>query len=252
MHLALCDDDGQSLAALIALVQQYKEQHCLYLSYEAFSSPAALLERMQKSHFDLLILDVVMPQKTGIDLAVEIRGWNHEIPIIFLTSAPEFAVASYRVQAQDYLLKPVDKTIFFVSLDRQIQRLQQQERRILIHTTRGMLQIPISSIVYLESTNRKLAVVQVDGTVTETTQTMSDMEQVLLQHPQFNRPHRSYLVNLHYVKSVEKDGLCTVSNAFIPVARGNMAKLRNQYMNTLLLDEQDEGGCGYAMDRQNT
>lgn len=240
MHLALCDDDAQALTTLVKLVEEYRAQHCPGLSYHTFSNPLLLSEQMEKTHFDLLILDVVMPQQSGIELAADIRSWNSHIPIIFLTTAPEFAVTSYRVQAQDYLLKPVKQRDFFASLHRQIQHLIQQERRILLHTVRGMLQIPISSIIYIEAVSRKLVFVMTDGTTAETTDTIHDMEHILMQYPQFTRPHRSYLVNLHHVKGLEKEGLYTTNGAFIPISRGNMGKLKRQYINTLLLDEQGE------------
>lgn len=236
MHIALCDDDKQDLNRLINLVEEYKSNHYPNLTYEVFLNPLELADKIKKAYFDLLILDIVMPNQTGIELATEIRSWNRQIPIIFLTSSPEFAIKSYKVQVQDYLLKPVKESDFFVSIDRQIQKLIQDESRVLFHTVDGMLQIPVASINYIEATNRKVYVIQLNDDVIEITDTIYDLEVRFAKYNYFSRPHRSYLVNLFHIKKIDKDGLHTSNGNCIPIARANMNKLKSQYMQTLLLN----------------
>ena len=60
-----------------------------------------------EEHYDIYLLDVVMPGLNGIELAKEIRSSDKAADIIFLTSSPEFAVESYTVKASNYLVKPV-------------------------------------------------------------------------------------------------------------------------------------------------
>lgn len=234
MHIALCDDDQQDLNRLRSLVEEYKTNHFPTLTYEVFLNPLELADKIKKAYFDLLILDIVMPNQTGIELATEIRGWNRQIPIIFITSSPEFAIKSYTIQAQDYLLKPVKESDFFISVDRQIQKLIQNESRVLFHTSNGMLQLSVSSINYIEATNRKVYVVQLNNDVTEITDTIYDLEVRFAKYSYFSRPHRSYLVNLFHIKKLDKDGLHTSNGNCIPIARANMNKLKTQYMQTLL------------------
>ena len=83
---------------------------------------------MQKENYDVLLLDIIMPGLNGIGAAREIRENDRSIPIIFLTSSPEFAVESYRVRAFDYLLKPVNGEELFRSLDN-IYALKQSKKR---------------------------------------------------------------------------------------------------------------------------
>lgn len=234
MHFAVCDDDKYSLDAMADFLDQYRAQHCPAVTYELFSDPLALLTQLAYRHFDLLLLDILMPQKGGLELAHEIRNQNKQIPIIFLTSAPEFAVASYRVQAQDYLLKPVERSLFFASLDRQIAYLAQQQDTILVQTMHAILHIPVNDIVYIETVNRKLQLAQADGTTIETAATLHEIEQALAPYPQFVRPHRSYVVNLDYVVQLEKTRLHTTIGTVIPIARGNTDSLKQQYLDCML------------------
>ncbi len=236
MHLALCDDEQPTLDVLVQLVEAYHTEHCPSLTYQAFTDPTVLSECLAQSHFDLLIVDIMMPKKTGLDVATELRAYNEQMPIIFLTSSPEFALASYRVHAQDYLLKPVAQADFFASLDRQLQLLAQQESRLLLQTAQGVFQLPIASIVYIEALNHKMRFVQTDGSTIETADTISSIEERLAQYSYFTRPHRSYLVNLRHTKELTKHGLYTNTGVCIPVARGNFNKLKEQYMNNLLFN----------------
>ncbi|MFI3236443.1 MAG: LytTR family DNA-binding domain-containing protein [Lachnospiraceae bacterium] len=236
MYIAICDDNQQDLCNIINLLEEYKLQHLSSLIYETFNKPESLLERMKSKHFDLLILDIVMPTQSGLDLAKHIRTWDSNIPIMFLTSSEEFAIESYRIQVQDYLLKPIDKSDFFASLTHQKQQLLQRDSRIFVNTSKGIIQLFISTIVYIEIRNRKLLFFQTDGNIIEANGSIQEIEQALSVYPQFAKPHRSYLVNFYHVKSIDNTWIFTITGTYIPIARGNFMKLKNQYMNVLLSD----------------
>lgn len=236
MHIALCDDDQETLSHLLELVLEYRAAHCPSLSVQAFSSPIALSEQLAQGRFDLLILDVVMPEKSGLVLAQEVRAHSSELPIIFLTSSPEFAVESYRVKAQDYLLKPVDRAMLFATLDEQIRRIAAQECTLVLQTATGIFQVPISRIVYIEAVNHRIYLVRADGSTIKATDTITNIWQNLADYSYFVRPHRSYLVNLRHVTAFENSELRTTTGAMIPVARNQFNHIKLQYLNNLLFE----------------
>lgn len=240
MHLGLCDDQGAELRNLIELVESYGEQRHRKLTFEAFQDPSLLLNRVALGQFDLLISDVVMPAMTGLSLAEAVRKLDSNLPIIFLTSSADFAVASYRVQVQDYLLKPIKQEEFFSSLDRQIQKLIQADKKISLRTKVGVVRIPVSHIVCAEAVGRRILVNQIDGAVIEVLNTLYELEEMLAEQSYFYRPHRSYLVNLRCIQRLDRDGLYTTIGKSIPVSRNNMAKLREDYMAYMLSDLMDE------------
>ena len=106
---------GQSFPALLSFLEEYRLTRDGSLTYDIFTNATDLLETIPVHHFDLLLLDILMPGITGMDAAREIRQTNSTIPIIFLTSSSEYAVESYRVNAADYLLKPLDADKLFSS-----------------------------------------------------------------------------------------------------------------------------------------
>lgn len=231
MRIAICDDNIQELAFISNIVEAFKAEHCPSLTYEVFNSPFSLLDKVIEKQFDLLLLDVVMPQMSGIKLATKVRSYDNQVPIIFLTTSPEFAVDSYRVQAKDYLLKPIDKNLLYQVL---LEQTNNPIDFIFIKTLDCVMRVPVSDIVYIEVIARKLSIHLIDGTIIYPTGNLSDFEEQLQPYPNFYKPYRSYLLNLHHVCKLDKDGFYTISKDTIPIPKGNFSKAKNDYMNFLM------------------
>lgn len=234
MHIAVCDDSLEELSRITLLLEDYHRERDSSITYEVFHNALDLLETMRSREFDLLLLDILMPGLSGIDAAKEIRLSNHEIPIIFLTSSREFAVESYRVGAEDYIIKPARKDEIFPVLDKQLTRFTQEEAYLTLKTGSGILKLIFSYVVYVEVLNRKIQFILVDGTVREVYGYLSDYEDKLLSDPYFIKPHRSYLVNLRQVTELDKKGLSTTVGVTVPVARDAFLKVKAAYMKYLL------------------
>lgn len=231
MRIAICDDNVQELAFISNIVEAFKAEHCPSLTYEVFNSPFSLLDKVIEKEFSLLLLDVVMPRMTGIQLAIKVRSYDNQVPIIFLTTSPEFAVDSYRVQATDYLLKPIDKDLLYKIL---LDQVNTSTDFIFIKTSDSLMRVQVSDIVYIEVIARKLSIHLIDGTTIYPTGNLSDFEEQLQPYSNFYKPYRSYLLNLHHVCKLDKDGFYTVSKNTIPIPKANFSKAKNDYMNFLM------------------
>ena len=84
------------------------------------------------ARFDVLLLDVLMPGENGIDAAAEIRNYDRDVKIIFLTSSPEFAVQSYSVDAYFYQLKPIWAESFYRLMDSVLATCEKEQADSLI------------------------------------------------------------------------------------------------------------------------
>ena len=118
IKIAFCDDDMEVLHQMNELLDRYRVERNEDITYAAFQSPFELLTEIEKGiRPDILFLDVVMPGQNGMDVAKEIRQYDTNMKIIFLTSSPEFAVESYSVGAYFYQLKPIWEESFFRLMD---------------------------------------------------------------------------------------------------------------------------------------
>ena len=133
IKIAFCDDDISILNEVHVLLDQYRVERNREISYTAFHSPLELLAEIEKGmQVDVLFLDVLMPGENGINTAKEIRQYDNNVKIIFLTSSSEFAVQSYTVGAYFYQLKPIWKDSFFRLMDSVISECDEKQKNSLI------------------------------------------------------------------------------------------------------------------------
>lgn len=118
IKVAFCDDDLSILNEIRMFLDRYRVERKQDISYTVFHSPLDLLAEIEKgTRFDILFLDVLMPGESGMDAAAEIRNYDSNVKIIFLTSSAEYAVQPYMVGAYFYQLKPIWAESFFRLMD---------------------------------------------------------------------------------------------------------------------------------------
>ncbi len=202
---------------------------------------------MRTEEYDLLLLDVLMPEIGGIQAAKEIRRYNDAVKIVFLTSTPEFALESYQVKALNYLLKPATAEQLFPMLDKLVDERRRPEAALYIKTQSRVFRLPYRHIEYIEIMAKTLYFHMTDGRCEEVTGSLSDYETALLTQPGFAKVHRSYLANLQWVREVRKWELTTISGCHVPVSRPSYPRVRQAYMDQLFADAdfsapRNEGG----------
>ncbi len=231
MRIAICDDEAVVLDNLKALLDVYNKEYDRQIRYDAFESPLELLTQMEvKGHYDALLLDVLMKEDNGIEVAREIRKTDQDVRIVFLTSAAEYAVQSYTVDAFYYALKPVQKQDLFAVLDKLYAKWQQDKAEfILVKCENGINKIHIRNLEYCEVVNRSLILYLQNGTRLKSTVKIKELEEMLRQFGCFIRPHRSYLINLRYVENLSQKSITMKSGVVIPIPHGKYTQTKEQY-----------------------
>lgn len=234
IHIAICDDSKQERQILAALFKRYQELHATPLQIHIFQNGFSLLDAIdQGKRFDITILDILMPGENGIEIARNIRASGTDTEIIFLTSSPEYAVDSYEVKAQNYLLKPVTEEKFFASIDSILAKLDEKDTAsFIIYTTEKQYsRIRVSSLVYGEVTHRTITLHLADQTMISAVMTFTEFQNILKAYPDFIYPHRSYAVNMHYIQYVTKSDIILTDGQKIPLSRNNYTKISEQFLN---------------------
>jgi hypothetical protein len=234
IHIAICDDSKQERQILAALFKRYQELHATPLQIHIFQNGFSLLDAIdQGKRFDITILDILMPGENGIEIARNIRASGADTEIIFLTSSPEYAVDSYEVKAQNYLLKPVTEEKFFASIDSILAELDEKDTAsFIIYTTEKQYsRIRVSSLVYGEVTHRTITLHLADQTMISAVMTFTEFQDILKAYPDFIYPHRSYAVNMNYIQYVTKSDIILTDGQKIPLSRNNYMKISEQFLN---------------------
>lgn len=234
IHIAICDDSKQERQILAALFKRYQELHATPLQIHIFQNGFSLLDAIdQGKRFDITILDILMPGENGIEIARNIRASGADTEIIFLTSSPEYAVDSYEVKAQNYLLKPITEEKFFASIDSILAELDEKDTAsFIIYTTEKQYsRIRVSSLVYGEVTHRTITLHLADQTMISAIMTFTEFQDILKAYPDFIYPHRSYAVNMNYIQYVTKSDIILTDGQKIPLSRNNYMKISEQFLN---------------------
>lgn len=225
MQIALCDDEKSCHETIKKLIGQYKQtKPDLSLSLSSFFSGKALLNHVDEfGGFDLYILDCIMPEMNGIELGTALRRRDDTGILIYLTTSPDFALDSYRVEAFDYLLKPVDKNLFFQSLDKAYRSFSQAMQEVVsVKTSDSIRMIPVADIRYAERIEKQIYYYITDNTVICSITFNSSFQNAvadLLTHKGMILVGSSYVVNLFHVTEVTKSDLVLTGNLHVPVPR---------------------------------
>lgn len=238
MYLAVCDDQEEELHTVIAILRRWREERQMPLRFRTFRSASELLDCTERESFTLYLLDVMMPGVDGLEAAREIRSFDAEANIVFLTSSPGFAFESYSVHALDYLLKPLDAEALFAILDRLSLRERRSHEGLTLKCGTSIIRVPFSDLSHVEVAGRRLYFNLTDGTVHEVYGTLSEYEPLLLARPEFMRTHRSCIVNMQQVSELSPAGVRTFSGKNLPVSRLLYPQLQKDYMQLLFAAEE--------------
>lgn len=234
MKMAICEDDTTQQNILAAALDSYRTPAGEHVQYDIYRNGLDLLASINTHLYDVLLLDILMPGFTGIETAREIRESNEKIPIIFLTTSQEFAIESYRVHAFDYLMKPVDKNTLFDTLDRAYAMMESTlDKSIMLQTTKAVYVLFLSQIEFVEINNRTLSFHLIDGTVKSISGRLSDYEDALLGHSEFLKVHRSYIINMDFMKALNQKSFFTLTGNEVPISRNLLPAIKKCYIEHL-------------------
>ncbi|NBI77527.1 DNA-binding response regulator [Anaerotruncus colihominis] len=217
IKFAICDDEPIMVQEISNQLSQYMDgRKITSYSVTNFSNGCALLE--SNCNFDIVFLDIQMDNLDGIETAKILRQQRNHSLLIFVTVLKEYVFNAFEVEAYDYLLKPLDSNQFERTMDRAVSTLAQRaDKNIVIQRGSSCDVVPLAQIVYCEVQGRKIYVHQSDGKIIDYYDNLENFERQMDRR--FFRCHRSYLVNLDYIRGCDT-GLVTLSlGAQIPVSR---------------------------------
>jgi two-component system LytT family response regulator len=168
---------------------------------EACDADAAI-ELMKSSKYDVVFLDINMPQVSGLELAYEIRYLDENISIIFQTAYEQHALKAFDIGAVGYLVKPYSLDQVKESLGRvKMQDATKGDMRVLSKNADTYLLLKPEEIFYVKADLSEVMLRSAKG-FSYYAQKISDLELKLKMH-NFVRIHRSYLINIDEIKEIQ-------------------------------------------------
>ncbi len=217
LKIAICDDEPYMAQEIADQLSRYmNEKQITSYCVSSFQSGCSLLE--SDCDFDVIFLDIQMERLNGMETAKMLRQRKNHSRLIFVTVLKECVFDAFEVEAFGYLVKPLDSGHFKKTMDRIIKSIQQRETKsIVVQRGTSCDVILLAQIVYCEVQGRKIYIHQINGKITDYYDKLDDLEQRM--DGRFFRCHRSYLVNIEYIRGCNAGQVMLSQGDKIPVSR---------------------------------
>lgn len=210
----IIDDEPLAIEILVNYCQTLPEIRVL----KTFTNPVEALGFIHKNQVDLVFLDIQMPQLTGLEF---IDTLAYRPSVVFTTAYPQYAVEGFELEAADYLIKPIPYKRFLKAFNKvnpikeetppalpvaalQTAAAPPQDNFVFVKAEYGSVKIFVSEITYIQGLKDYLRINLTNGRYILT---LSNFKSLLDKLPEklFIRVHNSYVVNLSYVDSVQRN-----------------------------------------------
>ncbi len=198
----------------------------IFVSY--FDDPNSFL-CSYKSDFDIILMDIEMPEINGIEVVREIRKIDKLVSVLFVTNMAQFVFQGYEVNAVDYIVKPIDKYAFALKMKRVIARCEGLNKEAIVINSEGSLKrLETRLIKYFEVQGHYVVIHMLKEDI-KVYSTLKSIEKQL-NPGLFSHCNRYCLVNLRYVESIEKDTVI-IGNDLLPISRPQKKQFIKSFVN---------------------
>ena len=233
MRIAICDYLNTEINKVIEALNLIMGN----FSVNEFDDGYELIKSHMHMPFDLIILDILMPKISGMDTARLLREKGVKTPVVFISSSEEFGVMSYSVLAFDYILKPIDVERLRECMKRLLA--QKKKKHYISVTYSGTeTKILLSNIQCMESNLRKVIITLSENREIEIVGKLADFEEYLIKHG-FCRCHKSYIVNIEHIDSIENDTFFLTGGRTVKISRTYLQKAKKAYFDYVFTAEAD-------------
>lgn len=227
IRIAICDDERHMSDHIRTMAADFFRGKNMDTVIWRFSCGEELLECGKQ--IDILFLDIQMRGIGGMETAKRLRERKFRGFLIFITVLREMVFQSFEVQPYDYLVKPIEKRDFEKTMERLVVSMQDAcEANLLVQKGRESRIISLEDIVFCEIIDRKIYLYLVSSEVIDYYERIENLETKLDRR--FFRCHRSYLINLRYLKSYKQGVAYMEGGKKIPVSR-----LRSKEFSSVIL-----------------
>lgn len=230
IKIAICDDESYICARLEYILLDILKELGIQNEIETFESGEALCLEMARQCFDLVFLDIELPNINGIEIGRYIRDvlQNERLQIVYISGYPNYAMELFDFHPMNFLIKPFEKD----KVRRVIQTYQtiaEQHHLFFEYKKRTeFYKVPMADILYFESRYRKMKIVTRDFE-DEFYETMGQVYSAV-EGQNFLWIHKSFLVNEKFVMQLRYEEVVMSNGVVLPISQSRRTIIRSQYM----------------------
>jgi DNA-binding LytR/AlgR family response regulator len=226
LRVAICEDESEDIKRLYSFV----ENSDIPVKADCFKSGEAFLHTFAAGKYDLIFIDIYMSGISGVNVAEHIREADKNVTLAFTTSSLEHTLESYRLGAIKYLEKPLKEHDVLEALELSV--MKKKSRACVTLLIGGKYKdILLDEIIYFEHRNHAVIVHTISGELRTSQSVKLDAVDAKVPSPPFLRCHYSFIVNLNYVQSRDKEypDFIMTGGVRVPITRGLQKRCRETF-----------------------
>lgn len=235
IKIALCDDDVKALPVIAGAAESAFLEKGICADIERFTSGKALLQAMEQTRFQILLLDIEMPGMDGIAVGRKLRENGDNTQIVYVSEAESRVFESFLVQPLGFVRKSNFLNDIAAVVELYVKTCTQDEKSdyIEFQTRSGLLTLKSRQIRYIEG-SRNYQLIYLDGQKqpAEAKMTMEKLEAVTRPHD-FIRIHKGYLVNYRFIQRISATAVTLLDGTQLPIGRSKAAEVKSKYLSVL-------------------
>ena len=233
MRIAICDDERIYRSSVSDAVNKWGlVKKNIAMSICSYASCEDILEALSNGdYFDIIFLDIQIPNEmSGLELARRIRQHNNTTIIVFITNYAEYACYGYQVNALRYICKPINEDQISECLEvAYLQWVYGQKEQLTLNTLHGIYVLKIRDILYVEAQSHRISFHNISRK--EELSVRMSMNQLCENLPEglLIKCHRSYLVNILYIRKILRTTLTLADGTELPIGKQNREALMRMF-----------------------
>ncbi|WP_322155809.1 LytTR family DNA-binding domain-containing protein [Paratractidigestivibacter sp.] len=233
-HIAVCDDEPFAAASISGAADRELLRLGAEARIESFGDVAGLAARVQEEGFDLILLDIEMPQVNGLEFARALRSAGNKTEIVFVSNSEDRVFESLPLRPLAF----VRKSHFTEDMAQAIQAFVRSwkslktDRVVTLKMAHAMGTFSVDDIIYVEARRRDKILHMVNGRTEVVIVTLEELGEKLAPVG-FCRVHKGFLVNFAHVSQLSSKGIVMDNGESIPISRGTIKEVKLAYMDFL-------------------
>lgn len=235
IEVAVCDDDCFIANEIEERILLFAQKLKIEVETEVFFSGNSLLDQIHSGkRYDIIFLDIEMNEKDGIQTAKELRAYDKESILIYVTGYSEYAIEAYEVHPYQFLVKPIDYMLLEKYFNEAYKLIQEKDVYFQYKYNREYYKINVNQILYFESRKRKILIKTVDGNEHIFYEQLNIVEKILhSSRSSFWRIHQSFLVNSKYIYRVSYSNIELTNGMILNISEDRRLLIAEKYCDLL-------------------
>lgn len=222
------------------MIMEAFSKHHVLADIKTYDTGSKFIKALECRNFDIIFMDIDMPELSGIDIASELRKTSKNFDIIFVSAHPHFVFEAIKFTPYRFIRKTNLKNETFEAIDSYCNRTQLRFKMISLELQNGnTINEKINEITNFFAVRHDIYYIirnESSAKILSRKYSLSQIEQLTKEYG-FLRVHKTYLVNYRFIRNINARSILMADNTEIPISHGKKTEIQEQFMKLLRNEE---------------